>query len=228
MHKLIRPISFLLTFFVTTTPCVVQAEDAPTQAIFPFDWKVAESKNYWGYSREEVEKYFSHPVTEPEDRTGLDLARVSPPPKPGVHPRLLLQPEDLPDLRRRLKETVPGRLAMDSLRAALAGGIKKNQPLWEELSQGRTPPGAEKVGDLAHLVTHELLRCLIDDDAEGGRRAATVATEVAKAIQTDLRQHREQLATKNPESTRDFQALAYTLRWGMIGLSYDFGYAWFT
>lgn len=199
------------------------APSAPTQAVFPFDWKVAEAKNYWGYTREEVEKYFSHPITEKEDRSGLDVTRVSPPPQPGIHPRVLLQPEDLPDLRRRLKETIPGRMAMDSMRAALQSGIKKNEPVWSSLCEGKTPPGAD-IGNLAHLLAHETLRCLIDDDKAGGRRAAAATVEVAKALQAELRKRRAE--AKKPEDAHDFQVLSYTVRWGMIGLAYDFAYGW--
>jgi hypothetical protein len=210
---------------VLTTPKVISAQTPSQTATFPFDWKAAEAQNYWGYTRDEVEKLFAQPVREPEDRSGLDASRVSPPPKSGVHPRVLLHPEDLPDLRRRLKETIPGRMAMDSLRAALAKGIQRHEAVWSVLCQGRTPPDA-KIGDLAHLVTHEMLRCLIDEDAEGGRKAAAVVTEVAKALQTELREHKAKLAAKKPGSERDFQSLSYTLRWGMIGLAYDFGYQW--
>lgn len=205
----------------------VEAPTAPTVVSFPFDARVAEAKQWWGYTREEVTTYFSQPITAVEDRSGLDTTRVTPPPKPGVHPRVLLHPEDLPDLRRRLQETAAGKIAMGSLRGALAGGIKRSEPVWSALAEGRTPPDA-KIGDLAHLVTHELLRCLIDEDAVGGRRAAAVVTEVAKALQAELRAHRATLAAKNPASAQDFQALAYVLRWGMVGIAYDFGYDWMT
>ena len=44
-----------------------------------------------------------------EDASGLATARLSKVPAPGIHPRILLSPEDLPDLRRRLTETQTGK-----------------------------------------------------------------------------------------------------------------------
>jgi hypothetical protein len=43
--------------------------------------------------------------------------RTAPAPRPGVHPRILFGPEDLPDIRRRLKETRCGREIWLNIRA---------------------------------------------------------------------------------------------------------------
>jgi hypothetical protein len=56
----------------------------------------------------------------------------SPAPAPGIHPRILISPEDLPALRKQLKDTACGRRAISSIRGWLNGAIfKKGAPLKE-------------------------------------------------------------------------------------------------
>ena len=50
---------------------------------------------------------FTGDLQLPYDFTGLDWSRLKPPPPPYVHPRVFLNPEDLPDLRNRLMNTSP-------------------------------------------------------------------------------------------------------------------------
>jgi hypothetical protein len=69
-------------------------------------------------------------VVSPRE-TGLAVSRFSAPPKPGVHPRIFFNPEELPALRERLKNTVIGReqakkLAANS--ALLRQGMKGYDP----------------------------------------------------------------------------------------------------
>ena len=63
------------------------------------------------------------------DRTGL--RDVNPAPAPGVHPRIFFAPDDLPDIRRRLKETRCGRAAWNNILC------------WTEMMKGRYDDKAE-------------------------------------------------------------------------------------
>lgn len=53
--------------------------------------------------------------------------RFSPAPPPGVHPRILISPEDLPAIRERLKTTAAGKRAFSSIEAWLSSALGPNQ-----------------------------------------------------------------------------------------------------
>lgn len=65
----------------------------------------------WGTLR--ADDFGSRPVTM--DSTGLRSIRQVP--APGVHPRIVFTPDDLPDIRRRLKETRAGQRAWNNILA---------------------------------------------------------------------------------------------------------------
>ena len=92
-----------------------------------------------GYTAEEIAKYF--PPIQEWGKLGLDpkpetiaksfaRERFKAPPAPGIHPRIYFNPEDMPDVRRRLKETQVGRLAMAAIRGRLLQVSPKKQD-WE-------------------------------------------------------------------------------------------------
>jgi len=64
---------------------------------------------------EEKRERLNNIMNEEQDSL-FEFSRVSAIPAPGVHPRLLCSPEDLPDLRRRIVETETGRLLIANLR----------------------------------------------------------------------------------------------------------------
>ena len=73
----------------------------------------------------------------PEVKFGSDLAgfaadRISKVPPPGVHPRILISPEDLPDLRRRLKETETGRALYATLRSRTDAALRDPKEQWRQ------------------------------------------------------------------------------------------------
>ena len=67
-------------------------------------------KENFGYSAEEIAKRFSAPPRMVLDHTGLDRSLIKPPPAPGVHPRVLFNPEDLPGIRETLEKHPGGPL----------------------------------------------------------------------------------------------------------------------
>lgn len=72
----------------------------------PFDWTCPRPEGepekgiYFGV--EERARLFPKPTYTP-DFSHVDKARVHPAPPPGVHPRVYITPEDLPDIRQRIK-----------------------------------------------------------------------------------------------------------------------------
>lgn len=78
-----------------------------------------------GYTAGEIRRFFP-PIrqwnAEPKPdapASGFARGRLKAPPPPGVHPRIYFNPEDLPTIRRRLKETRVGRVQMASIRGRL-------------------------------------------------------------------------------------------------------------
>ncbi len=89
-----------------------------------------------GYTEEEIRTVFPPIEAWPlEPRPGAPAPtfaadRFKPPPAPGIHPRIYFNPEDLPDIRRRLKETHVGRVLMESIRGRLLQVSPKEED-WE-------------------------------------------------------------------------------------------------
>ncbi len=69
---------------------------------------IARHKNF-GYSDEEIKKYFSIALHMPLDNTGLDPAVIKPVPAAGIHPRVLFNPDDVPLIKHRLETTESGK-----------------------------------------------------------------------------------------------------------------------
>ncbi len=224
-----------------------------------------------GYTVEEIRKYFP-PIREwkmelPPNRAAGTFAqdRFKPPPAPGVHPRIYFNPEDLPDIRRRLKETHVGRVRMESIRGRLLQ-ISPRQEDWEgvpykpkpedyaryakrglriearagyrgpwvggwinDLAAGKIPPEIDgtwtkpapefKRQYLMHLLPFEAFRCLVDEDAEGGRRIGAALATIAEALRKDMLKW---------TGTDNWQAIYQLLGSDSVGLTYDWAYPWMT
>jgi hypothetical protein len=67
----------------------------------------------------------SPPVNTSCDTNGFAFERLTTVPPPGVHPRILISAEELPDLRRRVADTEMGRLLLKNLRGRVHDAIKK-------------------------------------------------------------------------------------------------------
>jgi hypothetical protein len=143
------------------------------------------------------------------DDSGLDHARLGKVPPPGVHPRLLISPDQLPDLRRRVKETEAGRAILATLRERTGGSILKDGT-WENQVYGLLAAGSPKdvtaalailsekrkasfpeghyQPNLPYAITMEALEALITDDSERGKKVASAIVGWASAIGTALDQ----------------------------------------
>ncbi len=74
----------------------------------------------FGYTDEEIHKYFDYPQVFNYDATGIAADRIKAPPAPGAHPRVLFQADDLPEMRRKLAGgSKAGTLQMNGIRTML-------------------------------------------------------------------------------------------------------------
>ena len=214
-----------------------------------------------------IQQWKRYDLDPPPDRMAESFAanRFGPPPAPGVHPRVFFGPDDLPEMRRRLRETHVGRLMMAGIRGRLLQASPRRED-WEDVPYKPTPEQLEayaarglhvhprmgyrgpwvggwidalaagRVPDelaglwtdrdprgkrhyLMHLLPYEAFRCLIDQDAAGGRRLAAAATTIAR----DLQKHMDTWT-----GTDDWQRVYQPLSSHSLGLTYDWAHAWMT
>jgi|GEM_PF-2537124 len=147
--------------------------------------------------------------------------RFSAAPPPGVHPRILISPEDLPGLRERLRNTAAGKRAWQSIKAWLAGALGPNtrhgQPLkaaYEKLVEG-DPKALEAIekshqwwkDQLGLTIQFEAFVSLIEENAGRNERAG-------KALLTYCRI--SQGRNLNPKLSHQFDV--------SVGMAYDFAY----
>ncbi len=95
----------------------------------PVQTELIKRRNNFGYTTEEIQKYFSIPLHMPLDETGLDRSYLKPAPAPGIHPRVIFNPEDVPLIKERLEKTKAGQ----AVKAAI----------WDHLTQMFTGPTAK-------------------------------------------------------------------------------------
>ncbi len=191
-----------------------------------------------------------------QDATGLDQARLTPPPPPGVHPRILLSPSDLPDLRRRLKETEAGRAMMANLRERTGGSIDK-PGTWENdlynklaagdsagalviLNKGLKPsfPAGHYQPEIAYALVMEAFDAMVSDDKVKGQKVGAALATYASIAQPMLDQALAQpmnddvwrAKTEGPAtgSWSDNQGLREIIAYHNLGYAYDFAYNFMT
>jgi hypothetical protein len=182
------------------------------------------SKNF-GYSADELQSFTEDPKLN-YIHDHAQWSRVAPPPPPYVHPRILFNPDDLPDLRQRLSATTTsGQLAMANIRTSAAKVTVPTatwRPAYDALAAGdATVFNALSSTDRSGMATslkNECFRALIDDDAAGAAKAGAVLAGLADSIYQTL----PSILTSPSTNWRAFlQGPCYgdTLGWG-----YDFVY----
>lgn len=203
------------------------------------DPELLKRRNNFGYTPEEIERYFCSPAPMILDETGLDRSLIKPPPPPGVHPRVIFNPEDVPLIRERLTDTEAGRSAIGAIRSELektiTGPNAKFGAEYEILVKGELPAKVEN--PLAYALMYEAFRCLIDDDQEGGKRVAAAITTFAGLVDQELdaaiaAAKPGDLALNDPTQTPpiiDARTVSQgPMREFSLGLDYDFAYNFMT
>ncbi len=138
-------------------------------------------------------------VEVPVNLEGLDRARLGKVPAPGVHPRILISPDQLPDLRKRLKETNVGRALSATLQMRLQKSLRDpaywGSDLYERLAAGDAagaeklvaekgdfPPGVGHYQPYLYAIVLEAFDALLQEDKTRGRAAATAIATYAELI----------------------------------------------
>lgn len=174
-------------------------------------------------------------VPEKLDATGFATERLYHVPATGVHPRVLFAPEDLPRIRRQLRDIAAGRAVLDALRKKLANGLDKSgspaNDCYRKLTRGddsgltaffeefKLHPAAGSWSNpvLAGLQDKSLL-VLLDDDRQQGREVAAAAVALAKWMEPQI------LAASKAPGGDDFWRQVRTVcgNGPAFGLIYDF------
>jgi hypothetical protein len=193
------------------------------------DPEMLERRNNFGYSDEEMHKYFSAPIRMVLDETGLDRSFITPVPPAGVHPRVIFNASDLPGIRRRLETTEAGRAAIKGIREHLVkmitGPNAQFGDQYQSLVAGTLPDPLDN--NVVYCLMYESFRCLVDKDESAGRKvAAAIATfsEITrKEIAVNLANPRNASALNDARIITQGPSREFTL-----GLGYDFAYNFMT
>ena len=154
-----------------------------------FDWKVpppaSPAADAQHFTPEEREHFFPRPEYEPDFR-GINRDRIRPMPAPGVHPRLMITPDDLPEIRERIQTSQAAGIAYKKLVTDTANFDDEANTDMKALIDGSATVelingGPDSDGEGARIrLTSELaanaLRALLDEDEERGRRVAAALT----------------------------------------------------
>ena len=186
-------------------------------------------RNNFGYTEEEVRKYFSAPVRMVLDETGLDRSFITPVPPPGVHPRVIFNASDLPGIRQRLETTEAGRSAITGIRAHLlkmiTGPNAQFADQYQSLVAGDVPESLDN--NVAYCLMYEAFRCLVDKDEQGGKRVAAAIATFSELTRKEIEANRAN--PRNGKSLNDARIITQgPSREFTLGLSYDFAYNFMT
>ena len=197
----------------------------------------------------------SPPVEVGEMTAGFDATRLTPVPAPGMHPRILISPGDLPELRRRLQDTQTGRALhanlLRRLHSAIGDPASWSHDLYERLAQGDSAGARALVsehhgwpGDIGHYqpwlsaIVLESLDALITEDGARGRAAATALTTYVDIISPDVLASleaplgddvfRARAAGPSTGPTNARVEVRNSMGYQFVGYGYDFAYPYMT
>ncbi|WP_138754576.1 hypothetical protein [Paenibacillus sinopodophylli] len=176
----------------------------------------------------------------------FDSGKLYPVPETGVHPRILCSPEQLPDIRRRTKETETGRLLLANLRSRngatiLCDGTWENQ-VYAALQQDPraaellldNPAYSEEPGHyqppILYALVLEALDAWISGDETKGRAAASAITGFAELLEPKVRQYRSGIFGGHASRWGSWHALGSYELFGFqhLGYAYDFAHGFMT
>lgn len=190
-----------------------------------------------------------------DDPEGFAAGRLSKVPPPGVHPRILISPEDLPGLRKRLAETENGRLLHAMLKARVEDSLrdpeKWSSRLYQKLAagdkegvlalvseKGGFPPNIGHYQPWLYAIVMELFDAMIEEDAVRGKQAAAAIATYAELIRPGLEKAlsapmsddvwRVRVSGPITGSGVVDQGLREGLGGHLLGYAYDFGYNFMT
>lgn len=200
-----------------------------------FKKRLPYGKDYvYGYSPEYMKKHL--PVLKHELITeGYARDRISKVPAPYIHPRIYFGPEDLENLRVRLRYTKAGRSRMNAAKTIISARLDdllkdKEQPfpIFFEKVEGNIR-GGQAVGGyaldskgLCGPYILESFRCLIENDEKTALRLADMLERQAD-VQLDFLKNNRKAKDKNWQSSTHNVVGRRT-----SAIMYDLLYSWLT
>jgi hypothetical protein len=184
------------------------------------------------------------------DESGLAKDRLGKVPAPGVHPRILFGPDDLPELRQRLSSTNAGKAMLATLRERTGGTILKagtwEAEAYDKLASGDADGALKLIGEkrkpsypqghyqphVLYAIVMESFDALVADDAARSRKAATAIATWARMVEPllegSLREPlyddvwRAKISGPQTGSWSDSQGIRDLFGGHLLGYAYDF------
>jgi len=169
-----------------------------------------------GYSVEEIQKWFP-PIDVTYEDEGYAKDRMSKVPPPGVHPRIFFNEEDLPRIRRNLKQE-PGKTIYQSLQRYTKGIRHYDDWLFGKYDVSQQEAAIASIRSIAS----EIFRCLIEEDEEALKNAAKILGTVNRHVTAkldDILPSRDWQYTIEGNIGRHYLAIAYDLAYNNLSKS---------
>jgi hypothetical protein len=185
----------------------------------------AETFTNFNYTQSQLDSWFRVAVPLTYDYTNISNTNLKQPPAPYVHPRILINPEDLPAMRTRLSTTPAGEAAMNLIRSVvstnLTGLNATYSQIYSDLQAGNMNSFVALTNQIEvyGLLADEAFRCVVDQDNISGQK-------VAAAISTVAIWQYAAIKAANSQDWRNVNSI--TLMYSMTGYAYDFAYNFMT
>jgi len=192
--------------------------------------EVYAATNNFGYTSATLNS-FTNDIGLTYNYTDLAWSKIKPPPPGYVHPRILFNPEDVPDIRARLTNTIAGPIVMGKIRsnAALITTLGTSwRTAYDSLAAGDPTAFNGLYNNWANFVNSlrdECFRCLIDSDTIGGAKVGAALATLAESMYRTLPGNLA-VAAQSTQGNIDWRPLQDTgvVYRDCIGWSYDFAY----
>lgn len=166
-----------------------------------------------GYSVEEIQKWFP-PIDVTYENGGYAKDRMSKVPPPGVHPRIFFNEEDLPRIRRNLKQE-PGKTIYQSLQRYTKGIRHYDDWLFGKYDVSQQDDAIASIRSIAS----EIFRCLVEEDEKALNNAAKILGTVNRHVTAkldDILPSRDWQYTIESNIGRHYLAIAYDLAYNKL------------
>ncbi len=209
------------------------------------DWLLLKEKNYYGYTKAEIKKYFDYPLTLHFNFKGLDTTKIKPIPKAGIHPRIYFYQEDLPALREKLSTTPIGKMVINEIRKTVYQFLTGTNAVFKtdyELACNGNMTASFQKNEFTGAIFYEIFKSLIDNDSTNAQKAIAAMTTFVKADAENVANQFKAYDTKFGKPLfRDYMATKHlcfsntigentNLQGGLqlVALAYDLAFNWMT
>ena len=213
-----------MAFTATRTVLLFRFTTAPRRpANFPNT--TTQTGGNFGYTASQLNANFTYDLGQLYNTSGLAWSHIEPPPPAGIHPRILFNPEDVPDIRSRLTSTTTEGPVLWATIQSFTRQLTNNGASWNaaftDLSNGVTSSFAPR-GDKNNMVecmSYEAFRCLIANDTVNAPKLCAALATVANY------EYAQMQANPSGDWRNDY---SFNLCFEGLGYAYDFAYNFMT